>query len=89
MEDEEFASVADGALRNLLLTLSAVLLLLRIGLRSSRIIFAVVICLLVGLVITAAVGLALVGALNLISIAFAVLFVGIGMLAFGPLLEEA
>jgi uncharacterized protein len=79
MEDEEFASVADGALRNLLLTLSAVLLLLWIGLRSGRIIFAVVVCLLVGLAITAAVGLALVGALNLISIAFAVLFVGIGV----------
>jgi hopanoid biosynthesis associated RND transporter like protein HpnN len=79
MADEEFASVADGALRNLLLTLSAVLLLLWIGLRSGRIIFAVVVCLLVGLALTAAVGLALVGALNLISVAFAVLFVGIGV----------
>jgi hopanoid biosynthesis associated RND transporter like protein HpnN len=79
MADEEFASVADGALRNLLLTLSAVLLLLWIGLRSGRIIFAVVVCLLVGLALTAAAGLALVGSLNLISIAFAVLFVGIGV----------
>ena len=79
MADEEFASVADGALRNLLLTLFAVLLILWIGLRSGRIIFAVVVCLLVGLALTAAVGLALVGALNLISIAFAVLFVGIGV----------
>jgi len=79
MADEEFASVADGALRNLLLTLSAVLLLLWIGLRSGRIIFAVVVCLLVGLALTAAVGLALVGSLNLISVAFAVLFVGIGV----------
>src|SRR5262245_63537964 len=79
MEDEEFSSVADGALRNLLLTLSAVLLLLWIGLRSGRIIFAVVICLLVGFAVTAALGLALVGALNPISIAFAVLFVGIGV----------
>src|SRR5262245_66205589 len=79
MEDEEFSSVADGALRNLLLTLSAVLLLLWIGLRSGRIIFAVVVCLLVGLALTAAAGLALVGSLNLISVAFAVLFVGIGV----------
>jgi hypothetical protein len=79
MADEEFASVADGALRNLLLTLSAVLLLLWIGLRSGRIILAVVVCLLVGLALTAAAGLALVGSLNLISIAFAVLFVGIGV----------
>jgi hopanoid biosynthesis associated RND transporter like protein HpnN len=79
MADEEFASVADGALRNLLLTLCAVLVLLWLGLRSKRIVFSVVLCLLVGLAITAAVGLALVGALNLISVAFAVLFIGIGV----------
>jgi len=79
MADEEFASVADGALRNLLLTLCAVLVLLWLGLRSKRIIFSVVVCLLVGLALTTAVGLAFVGALNLISVAFAVLFVGIGV----------
>jgi hopanoid biosynthesis associated RND transporter like protein HpnN len=77
--DDEFATVADGALRNLVLTLAAVLLLLWLGLRSKRIIFAVVVCLLVGLALTTAIGLALVGALNLITIAFAVLFVGIGV----------
>jgi hopanoid biosynthesis associated RND transporter like protein HpnN len=79
MADEEFGTVADGALPNLLLTLCAVLLFLWLGLRSKRIIFAVVTCLLAGLAATAAVGLALVGALNLISVAFAVLFVGIGV----------
>lgn len=79
MADEEFGTVADGALPHLLLTLAAVLVLLWLGLRSKRIIFAVTVCLLVGLAITAALGLALAGAFNLISIAFAVLFVGIGV----------
>jgi hopanoid biosynthesis associated RND transporter like protein HpnN len=79
MADDEFGTVADGALLNVLLTVAAVLLILWIALRSKRLIFAVTLCLFVGLAITAALGLALVGALNLISVAFAVLFVGIGV----------
>nr|HML27744.1 MMPL family transporter [Hyphomicrobium sp.] len=50
-----------------------------LALRSGKIIFAVLISLFCGLAITAALGLYLVGALNLISVAFAVLFVGIGV----------
>lgn len=79
MADDEFATVADGALFNLLLTLAAVLLILWRALRSGRIIVAVVLNLFAGLAITSAAGLAMVGALNLISVAFAVLFVGIGV----------
>ena len=56
-----------------------VLLILWLALKSYRIILAVSINLFVGLAITAAVGLALVGSLNLISVAFAVLFVGLGV----------
>jgi hypothetical protein len=79
MADEEFATVADGALLNVLLTAVAVLIILWFALRSARVIFAVILSLFAGLVITAALGLAMVGALNLISVAFAVLFVGIGV----------
>ena len=79
MADEEFATVADGALLNVLLTAVAVLIILWFALRSARVIFAVMLSLFAGLVITAALGLAMVGALNLISVAFAVLFVGIGV----------
>lgn len=79
MADEEFATVADGALLNVLLTAVAVLLILWFALRSARVIFAVMLSLFAGLIITAALGLAMVGALNLISVAFAVLFVGIGV----------
>ena len=79
MADEEFGTVADGALLNVLLTAAAVLLILWFAVCSGRIILAVMLNLVVGLAITAAVGLAMVGALNLISVAFAVLFVGIGV----------
>ena len=44
-----------------------------------RVIFAVFACLVVGLAITAAAGLLMVGTLNLISVYFAVLFVGLGV----------
>lgn len=79
LADEEFGTVAEGALVNVLLTTAAVLLILWFALRSGRIILAVMLSLFIGLLITAALGLAMVGALNLISIAFAVLFVGIGV----------
>ena len=77
--NEEFSTVKDGAFVNGTVTLALVLLILWLALRSFRIILAVVIALFIGLSITAMVGLALVGALNLISIAFAVLFIGLGV----------
>ncbi len=77
--DEEFTTLAQGALLNTLLTTAIVLLVLWLALRSGRIIFAVVVSLFAGLALTAATGLALVGSFNPISVAFAVLFVGIGV----------
>jgi len=79
MADEEFATVREGAAVNTIGTLVIVLVILWLALRSGRIILAVFINLLVGLAITSALGLMMVGALNLISIAFAVLFVGLGV----------
>lgn len=79
MADEEFGTVAEGAALNTALTIAAVLVILWLALRSGKIIFAVLVSLFSGLAITAALGLYLVGALNLISVAFAVLFVGIGV----------
>ena len=79
LSDEEFSTIADGAALNGLVTIVVVLLILWLALRQSRIILAVLINLAVGLSFTAAVGLAMVGALNLISVAFAVLFIGLGV----------
>src|SRR5215467_13663598 len=77
--DEEYATLQEGAFVNTTATIVIVLTILWLALRSWRIILAVFVSLIVGLSITAALGLALVGALNLISIAFAVLFIGLGV----------
>ncbi|MEW6642197.1 MAG: MMPL family transporter [Pseudomonadota bacterium] len=77
--NEEFATVQEGALVNGIGTVAVVLFILWLALRSPKIIAAVFITLVIGLSITTAIGLMLVGALNLISIAFAVLFVGLGV----------
>ena len=79
LSDEEFASIADGAAWNGAVTLLLVGFVLWLALKRVRIILAVFVNLLVGLVLTAAVGLWMVGALNPISVAFAVLFVGLGV----------
>ncbi|MGZ3307593.1 MAG: hopanoid transporter HpnN [Xanthobacteraceae bacterium] len=76
--DEEFATLQDGSLLNGVLTGAIVLLILWLALQSLRIVLAVVVTLLVGLAVTSALGLMMVGALNPISVAFAVLCVGLG-----------
>jgi uncharacterized protein len=77
--DEEYATLEEGQVVNTTATIAVVLTILWLALRSFGIILAVFISLVVGLSITAAVGLAMVGALNLISVAFAVLFIGLGV----------
>jgi uncharacterized protein len=78
-DDDEFGTLKENAGRNAAVSLLAVLIILWLALRWARIIFAVAVSLLVGLAISAAWGLFLVGALNLISIAFFVLFIGLGV----------
>ena len=79
MADEEFATIKENAALNATVTIAVVLFILWLALRWVRIIFAVFVCLAVGLSITAALGLLMVGTLNLISVYFAVLFVGLGV----------
>jgi hopanoid biosynthesis associated RND transporter like protein HpnN len=79
LSDEEFATVAEGAGGATILSVALVALILFLALRSWRIIVAVLLTLAAGLVATAAFASAAVGALNLISVAFAVLFVGIAV----------
>jgi uncharacterized protein len=79
MEDDEFGMIKENAGLQLALSLIAVLIILWFALRSFRLIFAVVVCLIAGLAISAAAGLVVVGTLNLISLAFFVLFIGLGV----------
>ena len=79
MADEEFSTIKENAELNAAVTITIVLFILWLALRWVRIILAVFVCVAVGLAMTAAVGMLLVGTLNLISVYFAVLFVGLGV----------
>jgi uncharacterized protein len=79
LADDEFASVQDGAAFNGAVTFLVVLGILWLAFRSARLVLAVFVCLIVGLLLTAALGLMMVGAFNMISVAFMVLFVGLGV----------
>ena len=79
MLEDELKSVEESIGFANLLSLTIVIVLLIIGLRSSRLVEATTFALLVGLTWTACFAVAAVGQLNLISVAFAVLFIGFGV----------
>ena len=79
LADEEFATVSEGAPLHLGLTVVAIAVLLWLALRSGRVILPVLATTLVGLVVTIGVGLWMVGRFNVISVAVAALFLGLGV----------
>lgn len=78
LADEQYSALEEGATLNRVVTALVVLIILWAALKSPRIVLTVALSVLVGLSATAAVGLLMVGTFNLISLAFGVLFVGIG-----------
>ena len=78
ISDNEFSGVHEGIVLNSVVTGAIVLVILWLALRSLRLVAAAVVTLAVGLLVTSAGGILIVGALNPISLAFAVLFVGLG-----------
>jgi hopanoid biosynthesis associated RND transporter like protein HpnN len=79
LSDDEFASLQEGSPLVGSIPVVVVLVLLWRAVRSAPLVLALCITMLGGLALTAALGLMMVGALNLISIAFAILFVGLGI----------
>ncbi len=79
ISDAEFATVLDGFGLNGLFMIVAVILIVYAAVKSFKLVGAVFLTVLIGLVLTFGVGLLLVHQLNVLSIAFAVLFVGIGV----------
>ena len=79
LEHEELESAARGAGIAGVLALAMVSLVLVAGLGSWRLVLATLGTLLVGLACTAGFATAAIGSLNLISVAFAVLYVGLGV----------
>ncbi|HKD35845.1 MAG TPA: MMPL family transporter, partial [Pirellulales bacterium] len=79
IDDEEFGALKQSAILNIAVSIFGVFVILWLALRSLRLIAAVVVSLTIGLALSTAVGLMLVGALNVISVAFFVLFIGLGV----------
>jgi len=79
LEHEELESVSKGALFSGILSLTLVCLTLFFALRSLKLLLITFISLITGLILTAGFATVSVGHLNLISIAFAVLYIGLGV----------
>ena len=79
LEDDEFATISENMGVNLSVTLVIVALILFLALRSPLLILAVLVTLLAGLAMTAGLGIVLIGRFNMISVAFAALFIGLGV----------
>lgn len=79
LADEEFATLQENIGFVGLVMAAAMLLTLWFATRSVRIVAAIVVTTIAGLILATAVGLAAVGTLNLISVAFIPLFVGLGV----------
>ncbi|WP_367160744.1 MMPL family transporter [Kozakia baliensis] len=79
LNDEEFSTVAHGMGFGLVTSLVLVALWLVLAVHSPRVIVPILITLVVGLLLTTGFAAISVGKLNLISVAFAILFVGIAV----------
>lgn len=77
LNDQQFSDLQKGGLGSTSLSAGLVCVILFLALRSAKLVGAILLTLAVGLVLTAAFAAAAIGSLNLISIAFAVLFVGL------------
>ncbi|QDH16836.1 MMPL family transporter [Swingsia samuiensis] len=79
LNDEEFSTVAHGMALGLVISLTLVSLWLVLAVKSIRVILPILLTLISGLIITTGFAAIAVQELNLISISFAILFVGIAV----------
>jgi len=76
---EELKSVSNANVKAIILSIILVAIILYFGLGSLRLVFSCLTTLLLGLIITTGFASITIGELNLISIAFAVLYIGLGI----------
>ena len=79
LADEEFSTVAEGAVEGLIGSLVLITLWLFLAVRSWRLILPILMTLVLGLMLTVLFAALAVGTLNLVSVGFGVLFVGIAV----------
>lgn len=77
--DEEFGTLTENAVPIASATIGVIVLMLWFALKSARLIACVIGTILTGLLITTALGLYMVDAFNIMSVAFVALFVGLGV----------
>ena len=79
LRTEELQTVADGIWLSLSLSFVFMLILLTLALRSAILVFAAMLSLIINLILTAGFAAVAVGSLNLVSVAFAILMIGLGI----------
>ena len=79
IDHEEIKSVSSGAALSGLLSIILVSIILYASLKKIKLIFCLIVSILVGLFITTGITSVTIGSLNLISVAFAVLFIGLSV----------
>ena len=79
LDDEQFATLREGALRSTVLSVVMVCVILFVALRSVKLVGAIIVTLAAGFMLTAGFAALAIGSLNLLSIAFGVLFIGLAV----------
>jgi uncharacterized protein len=79
LNDEQFATLRHGALESTVLSIVSVCAILFAAVRSAKLVGAILATLAAGLLLTAAFAAVAIGSLNLISVAFGVLFIGLAV----------
>ena len=79
LADEEFATVAQGAVEGMIASTVIIAFLLFLAVRSWRLIVPILLTLALGLLLTVCFAAAAIGRLNLISVGFGVLFLGLAV----------
>jgi len=79
LSDEQFASLTQGLVTGGIISLLLISLWLFLALRSWRLIVPILLTLVLGLALTISFAAIAIGALNLISVAFAILFIGLAV----------
>jgi hopanoid biosynthesis associated RND transporter like protein HpnN len=79
LSDEQFASLTNGLLLGGIISVALIALWLFLALRSWRLIVPILLTLMLGLVLTISFAAIAISVLNLISVAFAILFIGLAV----------
>ena len=79
LEEDEMRVLAEDTVYSGLLALSLIIAVLFVGLRSVKLVLCTLIVLIMGLILTAGFATVAVGHLNVLSVAFAILYIGLGV----------